>query len=210
MLKFARMLTTAVSTLTCLAPGISAQQRAGADEKEIEAYRLTLPALKKYEAVADHLAAWAKTNPEVQAHIRLQASIDSLSKKEELTEAEEARLEKLREQLEKIEASNEPQKMDDDMDIADVVAEITKHKPMVDALQKAGISAREYVVFSFALLEAGMYAAMKQQGMINDIPKDANAANIRFVEQNGPALQAAGAKMDKVSKALAGVTKKGS
>lgn len=203
MIRSARLLALAAAALGLPALHVSAQSTTSdADVREIQNYRLTLATLRKVEVVTNELSAWAKTNPEAQAHVRLQAAIDSLSKKDELTEAEQARLEKLEEQRDKAESE---EKDADDMDFTQMAAEIQKWKPAADALRKAEITAREYLVFNFALLEAWMYALLRKQGTSTEIPKDVNRENLKFVEQNYALIEAMNKRMEQANEALKGV-----
>ena len=195
MLQSVRVPMLVVTLLACAVAPVVAQQSA-ADRKEIATYRLTPEGLRKYDAVADHLVAWVKASPEAQAAIRLGASVDSLRKKDELTDAEQARLEKLEEQLAKLDESTE-QDGDDNDTIAGMTAGLVKQKPVADALRKAGFAPREFVLFSMAMFQASAFAQMKQQGMSKHIPKDANVEHIRFAEQNAAAFQATMAKLQK-------------
>lgn len=206
MLKSIRVLLIAVTVLGCASLSAAAQQTP-ADAREIAAYRLTPAALKKYDAVADHLVAWIKSNPEAQAEIRLRASVDSLSKKDELTDAEQARLEKLQEQLARLEESAEDDSDDDDT-IAGMTAGLMKQKPVMDALRKAGFAPREFVLFNMAMLQASGFAQLKQQGMEKHIPKEANAEHIRFAEQNAAAFQAILLKLENAEKGYKGWKKR--
>jgi hypothetical protein len=206
MLKPVRTLTIAAAFLTCAMSNASAQTGfTAADEKEMNSYRLTMPAVKKWEASIRYMAEWVRTNPEAQAHIKLQGEVDALRKKDERTDAEQERLEKLEQRLEAMESSDDDDK---DQSITEMAAEITKFKPVADAIQRAGFAPREYVVFSFALFQAHAYASMKKSGMATDIPKGLNAENIKFAETHAAEITRLHAEMEKVSKGLEGVMKK--
>jgi hypothetical protein len=209
MLKHLRTFTIVVGILASLAPHISAQKTStSSDEKEIQAYRLTMPAVKKWEATIRHVAAWAKSDPETQAHIKLQGTIDSLRNKDELTEAEQARLEKLEQQLEAMEKSSDSD-TEDDLNIAQMAAQITAFKPMAEALRRAGMTPREYAVFSLAMFQAHGFASLKKSGMVKEIPKDVNVENIKFVEEHFAEINALMEEMQKISKGLS-TARKGS
>lgn len=209
MLKYLRTFTTVVGILACVAPGVSAQKTsADSDEKEIQAYRLTMPAVKKWEAITRHMAAWAKTDPETQAHIKLQGTIDSLREKDELTEAEQARLEKLEQQLEAMDKSSDSES-DDGLTLAQMAAQFAKFKPMADALRRAGMTPREYAVFSLAMFQAHGFAQLKKSGMVKEIPKGVNVENIKFVETHFTELNALMEEMQKISSGLS-TARKGS
>ena len=163
------MLRLAAVALLVLTPAASAQKEAqeAADAKAVAAYRLTMPALKKYEAVADQLVAWLKTNPVPQAG-----------------EAVSSR---------------------DDMSIDEMASEIVKVKAVASALQKAGMTPREYVVFTLAMAEAGIGVAMKKMGHAPDAP----AANVKFMEDNATLIAALQKKVESANEGLERYQKKG-
>jgi hypothetical protein len=177
MQALARTLVMAMGGLLFVVPPASAQREAQeeADAKTIASYRLTLSALRKYEAIADHLSTWLKTQPAAQVE---QAGASASS-------------------------SN------DDMSIDEMAKEVVKVKAVADALQKAGMTSREYVIFTFALAEAGLYVEMKKRGLADD-PEDTNPANIKFVEDNAAVLKALQTKVESVNKGLERVRKAGS
>ena len=176
MLALAHMLTVATGALLLIVPTASAQREAQqeADAKAIAGYRLTLSALRKYEAITDQLTAWLKTQRAAQVEQAGKAGDSS----------------------------------DDDMSIDEMAREITKIKAFADALQKAGMTPREYVMFSFALMEASLHVAMKKQGLADE-PEDIHPANIRFVEANAALLEALQARVENVNMGLARIRKAG-
>jgi hypothetical protein len=68
--------------------------------------------------------------------------------------------------------------------VAGSVAVIEKHPPVVDAIKSAGLSTREYVVMTYALINTDMAVGMKKKGMIKEYPASVSPANVTFVEQN--------------------------
>jgi hypothetical protein len=88
---------------------------------------------------------------------------------------------KIREQLMKDDEDSETL---DDMTISQLAKKASEIKPFADALRQAGMTTREYAIWTMAYLEAAMVVSMKQTGMTRDIPKDANLANAKFVEDH--------------------------
>src|SRR5688500_8719152 len=79
-----------VSAPNAQSPGFSA-----ADSKELASYRLTMATTKKVYALMRSVMQEMASDPKFQALQKTKAEIDALSKKEELTDAESERLEKL-------------------------------------------------------------------------------------------------------------------
>ena len=98
----ARTILTALLTVGFLSSFTSAvaSQTLSEDEKILATYRLTMPNVKKAMAVVQSVAAELAKDPKVQEHTKLKKELQTLEKKDELTEAEEAQAEKLRERIE--------------------------------------------------------------------------------------------------------------
>jgi cell shape-determining protein MreC len=100
-----RTILTALLTVGFLSSFTSAaaSQTLSEDEKLLATYRLTMPNVKKAMAVVQSVAAELAKDPKVQEHTKLKKELQTLEKKDELTEAEEAQAEKLRERIEVLE-----------------------------------------------------------------------------------------------------------
>jgi len=191
---------TIVSAALLLSLPVYAQKSSSdADTREIENYRLTAQTLGKLKIAMQSLADQAKSDPKVQAHMKLQAEVDSLGKLDELTDAQQARLEKLQEQLEN--EDNEKDGPDlSNASLAETAAAIEKQPMAAAALRKSGLTAREYLVASMALFQASAFAEMKKSGMIKELPKEANAANVAFVQEHAAELAAMQQLMQQMNK----------
>ena len=66
-----------------------------ADEKELASYTLTMPTVKKVMSAMMLMAQEEAKDPKVQEKKKLEAQIDALQAKDELTEAQQAELDKL-------------------------------------------------------------------------------------------------------------------
>jgi DNA repair exonuclease SbcCD ATPase subunit len=173
-----------IALMSCAA--LLAQPQVDADTKEILSYRLTLDGLNKFAAATRQMAESAKSDPRYREMMKLQAELDALEKKEELTEADEARAEKLQEQLEALEDSV-PTGLDaSDKSLSDMEASLRKEPQMARALDSAGMSARDYAKFMIAFFQAAMVHGMQKSGVVKEIPKELQATlnmeNIKFVE----------------------------
>jgi hypothetical protein len=73
--------------------------------------------------------------------------------------------------------------------ISDMVARINSVPGAASAIQSAGMSAHEYVVFTMSLLQNGLAAwALQQPG--GKLPPGVSKANVDFVSSHGPQLDA--------------------
>ena len=190
----------------CSYAALVAQTQIDADTKEILSYRLTLDGLKQFAAATRHMVEAAKSDPRYREMTTLQAELKALEDKDELTEADEARSEKLRTQIEALEDSmpNAGINASDTKSLSDMEAAIGKEPLMKNALNAAGMSARDYAKFTIAFFQAAMVHGMQKSGLVKEIPKDLQATlnmeNIKFVEANQAAINALMAEFQAASK----------
>jgi hypothetical protein len=62
-----------------------------------------------------------------------------------------------------------------------MAAKIQKYPAMASALQREGLSARDFAKFTMAMLQAGMAAGLQKAGMLKGTPEGTNPANIKWV-----------------------------
>jgi hypothetical protein len=85
-------------------------------------------------------------------------------------------------------ACEESEDGDDAQTISDVVAKMDRHPAAKNAITSAGMNTREYVVFSFALLQTGLAAwAVDQPG--GKLPPGTSKANLEFFRNHQAELQ---------------------
>jgi hypothetical protein len=140
-----------------------------------------------------NLATAAKNDPRFKKQQALKAEIKKLEQKEEPTEADQARVEQLRAEVEAIERSVFP-KSDNNQTLSQMAAAMEKEPLFKQALVSSGLTAREYAKFLFSYMSAGMVAGMMEQGVIKEVPKELagsiNMDNIKFVQAHKAELQA--------------------
>jgi hypothetical protein len=185
-------------------PGLSA-----ADSKELATYRLTMDTAKKVFGAMRLLTVEMQKDPKVQALMKLEAEIEALQKKEELTEAESERLDKLREQRDAQEEEVDDtvftsEGMQKANSLDQMEAEIKRQPKAVALMAQAGVSPREYAKFTMAWVMAGMIAGFQKSGMIKDLPKELGASihpeNIKFMEEHGAELERMAKELEALSK----------
>jgi hypothetical protein len=191
-----------VLLLVCLAAGLPADaaQRGAmdADAKELSYYRLTLPNLQKVIAVNRALVQTIMQDPKVREGLKIDAELEALSKKDELSEADEKRMAELEARKEQLEDAMDNPLGGDARTLGEMEARIRNYPPMAQALQREGMTPREYAKFWLAFLQAGFAHGFQKSGMLKELPADVNPENVKFIDQH----QAEIAAMQKEFEAL--------
>jgi len=187
-----------------------------ADEKELAAYKLTMPALKKATAALRSAIEEAKKDPKYQPLLKLEkelaaveAQIEQLQSKDELAEAEQARLEKLNEQADKLRTEKEQleAKLDAEdpvgvnQSLSDMEQTIRKFTPLAQALEREKFSPREYSKFFLAMAQAGIVYGLSQ-GKVDyaKLPPGVNPDNVRFFVEHKAELDAMQQELEALGK----------
>lgn len=182
---------------------VAAQKALSADEKELAAYTLTMPTVRKMAAATKALAQEMARDPKMIERDKLKARLEALQEKDELTDAETAEIEKLAERLEALEEEIDKADISDgNATLADMEATLKKHPGATRALAAEGLTAREYARCMMALLQAAMIEGFSQgKADLTNLPPGVNPANVRFVRENRVELEA-------IQKEMAGPGKK--
>lgn len=186
-----------------LLPAAADAQTLSADEKELAAYTLTMPTVKKVMQVAVLMAEEEAKDPKVQERTKLKAQIEALQAKDELTEAQEAELEKLQERLDALDAleAAEDEKespLKNPKTLAEMEAAIKAHPGAMRAMAAAGITPREFSRCMMAMLQASLVEGFSQgKADLSKLPAGINPENVRFVREHKAELEA-------MQKAMAG------
>jgi DNA repair exonuclease SbcCD ATPase subunit len=204
-LRPSRTLAVLALTLVSTLP-LCAQTALGPDEKELAAYRLTVPTMNKVVAAMRTMMKEMATDPAHQRMMKLEdeiesveAQIEKLNEKDELTKADEARSESLSAQLEKLrmqkEQMEESESGNNAMQGANTLTEmeqgIRKTPVFARALQREGLAPREYAKFIIAMLQAGTIYGMSQ-GKVDyaRLPAGVNPENVKFIGEHQSDLEA--------------------
>jgi hypothetical protein len=169
----------------------AAKARSDADMKELATYTLTMDTLNKVDRVIQRVTAEVKKDPKVIETTKLKAELKALTDKDETTEAEDKRMETIRERLEAIESSDDNNSMSvgDGQDLNAMAAKIQALPAAASALRAEGLSAREFSKFMVALLQAGLAAGLQKSGLLKTTPEGTNPANIKFMLEHEAELQ---------------------
>lgn len=165
------------------------------DEQELRAYRLTMPKLRQLAAASAELAKLEAADPRTQALKKIEQERRLLQDKDELTDAETARLEKLDAEAARLTGDDDADD-DDDGDkltvaadaqtISDIARQFEKVPGVAAALARAGLTPREFATIQLALLQASMtYGMMKASGRTT-LPASiqVNPDNLKFVQEH--------------------------
>ena len=198
----ASMIVSLISAPQAQSAGFSA-----ADSKELASYRLTMETAKKVYGLMRAMAQDMAKDPKAQALQKTKAEIEALSKKEELTDAESDRLEKLQMQAEQQEEALEQttggMNMNSARNLNEMEAAVKANAPFMGALGKAGLSAREFSKYILASLMAGMVAGFQKSGLLKELPKDlkeVNPENVKFILEHEAELAAMQKEMEALDK----------
>lgn len=163
------------------------------DMRELRGYRLTMAAVRQVDAATQAMAAEMKKDPKYLEYLKLETEISALEKKGAPTEADDARLEQLRERRDALEASVGP-RLEEAKTLSEWEAAIRQYPPMARGLRAAGMSPRDYAKFMLSMLGAGTVAGFKKAGLVNGMPKEVEAVvsaeNVKFVEEHAAELTA--------------------
>lgn len=190
-------LAACVSVLASTALLAQGTGLSAADAKEMEYYRLTMETVKQVHAATRAMIDGLQQDPDFQKLRKLQAEIAALEAKEELTDAETARLETLEQQREALEGTHELNL--GNADSLDGMEAAVKRSPVLSkALASTGLAPREYAKFMMAMIQASITAGFKKAGMLKELPAGVNPENVKFVEEHEAELRAMQAEFEKL------------
>ena len=175
------------------AADVAAQKPLSADEKELAAYTLTMPTVRKVAAVTRIFLDEAARDPKVIESSKLKARLEVLEAKDELTVAETAEMERLGGRIEALEA--EIDSVDDlqrnNQSLADMEAGLKKRPAIMKALAREGLTPREYVRCLMALFQAAIIEGFSQGKVdLAALPAGVSPDHIRFIRENKTELDA--------------------
>jgi hypothetical protein len=171
-----------------LVAGVHVAAAQDADAKELLAYRLTKENLDRYAATMKALFVEVKKDPRFAEMGKIQAEIERISDKDELTAADEKRLDELEARLEKLEEATDL--AINERSLSGMEARIRTDPALSAAVKAGGMAPRDYAKFTIVLFQASMVVGMQRAGLLKEMPKDIAPENIRFVEQHEKELEA--------------------
>jgi TolA-binding protein len=175
------------------AADVAAQKALSPDEKELAAYTLTMPTVRKVAAVTRTFVDEASRDPKVIESQKLEARLDLLKAKATRTEAENAEMKKLVDRImaleEEIDSVEDLQR--GDQSLAEMEARLKKRPAVMRALAREGLTPREYVRCLMALFKAAIVEGFSQgKANLAALPPGISADHIRFIRENKTELDA--------------------
>ena len=190
------------SMIVSLISAANAQSFSAADSAELASYRLTMETTKKVFALMRSVMQEMASDPKFQALQKTKAEIEALSKKDELTDAESERLEKLQMQAEQqedaLEQATGDMNLNNAQNLNEMEAAIKANPRFAGALAKAGLTPRDYSKYVLASMMAGMVAGFQKSGALKELPKElkaVNPENVKFILDHEAELSAMQKKM---------------
>lgn len=152
------------------------------DLREMSTYTLTMDAVNKVARINQALVAAMKQDPKFAEQAKLKKELEALRKKDETTDAEDKRMEEIESRLSTLEDQNDSGfNLNNAKDLNEMAAKIQAFPPLMNALRKEGMSARDYSKFMLAMIQAGFTAGLQKQGLLKTMPEGVNPANVKFV-----------------------------
>lgn len=105
------------------------------------------------------------------------------------------------------EIANEQEDDGSDKSLDDMVAIYDRHPEIKHAITSTGMTSRDYVLFTFAMFQAGMAAGVQQMG--GKLPEGVSGQNIEFYKKHEAELKKFGEEMQKMEGAGADTTSDG-
>jgi hypothetical protein len=182
-------MTAAVVLAAAVDLGAQSGSLANADVKELEQYRLTIETLRKVDLASQAIAKSMETDPLIKKWQDAKREAEALEKKEELTPADERRLEQLQVVIE-----SKPYETDGRTEtLSEMAAAFAKIPPIASALQANGMTPREFAKFIMAMGTSAMVRAFQKAGATNQpLPPGVNAENVKFVADHEADIQRIG------------------
>jgi hypothetical protein len=207
----------AVSFAIVAAVPLAAQGSLSADEKELAAYKLTMPTLNNVAAAMRSMAKEMAQDPKYQQLMKVEAQIadlegqvSKLEEKNDLTDADQKKLDAMNGQLEKLQEQRD--KMQESLDagnsggdnpksLTEMEQSIGKVPGFARALEREGLSPREYAKFMLAMLQAGMVQGFSGGKVdYSKLPPGVSADNVKFIEEHKAELEALRSEFESLGK----------
>lgn len=184
------ILAVFLSTFVGAGPAAAQPPSADPDIKELSSYRLTKPTLDKVVNVNRAMVRAMMQDPRYEAAMKLEAAVEALGSKGALTDEEADRLEELEAKQDEMADDIDNPLGGDSKTLAEMEARIKKFPPLMQALQKEGLTAREYGKFWMAFIQAAFAQGFQKAGMLKELPPDINPENVRFIEEHAAEIAA--------------------
>jgi hypothetical protein len=187
-----RRIPLALSTLLlalATAPAAAQANTDAADTREVQGYRLSMPKLNQLNQALADLYRQRDADPAYQQRLKKKKELATLSEKDELTDAEQERLDQLSREVE--EAEQEEEGPDDkDQSLSGMARRMSADPRVAGALKRASLAPREAATMQLALLQVALAVGLQESGATKEISKDVNPENVKFFKANRAAIEA--------------------
>lgn len=153
-----------------------------ADDRELMQYRLTPAVLTQVEAVATAFDANLARNPAMKRKLDAQREIAVLEAKDDLTEAEQKRLD----DLQAVVGSDPIDLGINGGSLSEMSAQLAKVPAMAAALKSAGMAPRDMAKFIVTAVQVAMIGGLQSSGL--PVPPE-QAENVKFVMANQASIE---------------------
>lgn len=172
----------------------AAQSMSADDERELQSYRLTMPKLKQLTQVYASLARVMRQDPKLQRMGTLRAEYEALERKDELSEADERRIEALSLEIERLDEAIDLEgpagALSQGRTIGEMAQAIDAHPQLSSAVKSAGLSSREFATLQLALMQASFAQGFMKAGTLETLPNSVNPENVRFLQEHEAEIRA--------------------
>ena len=165
------------------------QDTAEGDARELREYRLTMPKVRQMNEAYVAYFRSLQSDPHFQALQRAREELRTLEHKDELTAADERRIEQLEGQVEKAEDVGAFD-ASDQQSLSEMAAAIEKRAPLAAAVRSAGLTPREFAKIQLSLLQAMFAHGFMKSGAAQELPKEIPAENVAVVREHEAELKA--------------------
>lgn len=179
----------------------AAAQTLSADEKELASFTLTMPTVRKVANAMKAFNELEAKDPKVRELAKIQKEIETLENKDDLTDAEAARIEQLRQRADVLDEEIEREQPMSAGTLAEMEAQIKTQPGAAAILSKEGLTAREFGKTVMALFQAAMVVGFSQ-GKVDmaNLPPGVNPANVTFFQEHQKELEQIQAQMQDTSR----------
>jgi hypothetical protein len=171
------------------APAAAQANSAAADAREVQGYRLTMPKLNQLNQAMADLHRQRDADPEYQRLLSRKKELAALSEKDDPTDADRDRMERLEAEIEEAEQAEDVPE-DKDQSLSAMAQRMAADPRIAGALKRANLAPREAATMQLALFQVTFAVGLLESGSIKEIPKDVNPDNVKFYQANRAAIDA--------------------
>ena len=190
MIQWIGVAAIAIAALASASPAYAQAAAADSDAKELAAYRLAGDTLTRVIRINRAFVQQVMQHPKVEEARKVEAEMEALSRKDELSELEQKRMVELARRHQALEEAVENPLGGESKSLSEMATRIEKFPPLMEALQREGLTPREYAKFWLVYLQAAFAYGFQRSGMLKELPADVHPANVRFIGEHQAEIEA--------------------